>query len=170
MSPKANGFPDSGPFAQGSAIGSDEPGSSSSNVIYPSSFTGGASANVTTPIPPSAGYAEAPSGVGNTSQGDIMTDPIREEIDAKLTIVELRTENRFNELSSKIDRVVDSITALNSTMASELGSVKSELMIVKADNKYTRWTIILAVLAALGALWVTQSNLLSVLHFKLGCC
>jgi hypothetical protein len=93
--------------------------------------------------------------------GAVMTDPTREEFDAKLTIVELRTENRFNELSSKIDRVVDSITVLNSTMASELGGVKSELMIVKADNKYTRWTIILGVLAALGALWVTQSNLLS---------
>jgi hypothetical protein len=93
--------------------------------------------------------------------GAVMTDPTREEFDAKLTIVELRSENRFNELSSKMDRVVDSITVLNSTMASELSGVKSELMIVKADNKYTRWTIILAVLAALGALWVTQSNLLS---------
>ena len=59
--------------------------------------------------------------------GAVMTDPTREEFDAKLTIVELRSENRFNELSSKMDRVVDSITVLNSTMASELSGVKANL-------------------------------------------
>ena len=99
--------------------------------------------------------------VNNIVPGAIMTAPTREEFDAKLTNVELRTENRYNELSSKIDRVVDFITSLNSSVTSELGGVKSELVIVKADNKYTRWTIILAVLAAIAALWVTQSNLLS---------
>lgn len=93
--------------------------------------------------------------------GAVMTDPTREEYDAKLATVEARTETRFVELGGKIDRVGDSITVLSSTMTSELGGVKSELMTGKADNKYTRWTIVLAVLAAIGALWVTQSNLLS---------
>jgi hypothetical protein len=93
--------------------------------------------------------------------GAAMTDPTREEFDAKLATVEAHTETRFVELGGKIDRVGDSITVLNSTMTSELGSVKSELVTGKADNKYTRWTIVLAVLAAIGALWVTQSNLLS---------
>jgi hypothetical protein len=93
--------------------------------------------------------------------GAAMTDPTREEFDAKLATVEARTETRFVELGGKIDRVGDSITVLSSTMTSELGGVKSELMTGKADNKYTRWTIVLAVLAAIGALWVTQSNLLS---------
>ena len=152
-------FQSLGPPAQGSAI--DPAGSigSGANVIYPTAFAGRGYADImTTSL--SGGSAE-PTALGTVYQGDIMSDPTREEFDAKLTIAELRTENRFNELSSKIDRVVDSITVLNSTMASALGGVKSELMIVKADNKYTRWTIILAVLAALGALWVTQSNLLS---------
>ena len=54
----------------------------------------------------SGGSAE-PTALGTVYQGDIMSDPTREEFDAKLTIAELRTENRFNELSSKIDRVVD---------------------------------------------------------------
>jgi hypothetical protein len=96
----------------------------------------------------------------NLSGAD-MTDPKREEFDAKLATVEAHTETRFVELGGKIDRVGDSITVLSSTMTSELGGVKSELMTGKADNKYTRWTIVLAVLAAIGALWVTQSNLLS---------
>jgi hypothetical protein len=93
--------------------------------------------------------------------GAAMTDPTREEFDAKLATVEARTETRFVELGGKIDRVGDSITVLSSTMTSDLGGVKNELMTGKADNKYTRWTIVLAVLAAIGALWVTQSNLLS---------
>jgi hypothetical protein len=98
-------------------------------------------------------------------QGVAMTDPTREEFDAKLTTVEAHTQTRFVELGSKIDRVGDSVTALNSTVKSELGGVKSELTTVKADvkadNKSTRWTIVLAILTAIGALWVTQSNLLS---------
>ena len=100
--------------------------------------------------------------------GVAMTDPTREEFDAKLATVEARTETRFVELGGKMDRVGDSITAFSSTMTSELGGVKSELTTVKADNKYTRWTIILvflaaigAFIAAIGALWVTQGNLLS---------
>jgi hypothetical protein len=93
--------------------------------------------------------------------GATMSDPSREEVDAKLATVEARTETRFVELGGKIDRVGDSITAFNSAMTNELSGVKSELTTVKADNKYTRWTIVLAILAAIAALWVTQGNLLS---------
>jgi non-ribosomal peptide synthetase component E (peptide arylation enzyme) len=95
------------------------------------------------------------------TESRIMSDPTREEIDAKLAAVEARTETRFTELNGKIDRLADSISALGSTVA----SLKSDIADVKADNRYTRWTIIVTViasaLAAIAALWVTQANLLA---------
>jgi hypothetical protein len=88
------------------------------------------------------------------TENRIMSDPTREEIDAKLAAVEARTETRFTELNGKIDRLADSISVLRSDIAD-----------VKADNRYTRWTIIVTViasaLAAIAALWVTQANLLA---------
>jgi cell division protein FtsL len=122
-----------------------------------------------------------------------MSDPTREEIDAKLAAAEARTETRFTELSGKMDRMADSIAVLGSTIRIELESVKSEIADVKSeiadvkadianvkadvanvksdvvdlrsDNKYTRWTIVVTVvasaLAAIAALWVTQANLLA---------
>jgi hypothetical protein len=108
-----------------------------------------------------------------------MSDQTREEIDAKLAAVEARTETRFTELSGKIDRLADSIAALGSTIRielesvkseianvkSEIASVKSEIVYLRSDNKYTRWTIVVTVvasaLAAIAALWITQANLLA---------
>jgi hypothetical protein len=88
------------------------------------------------------------------TENRIMSDPTREEIDAKLAAVEARTETRFTELNGKIDRLADSISVLRSDIAD-----------VKADNRYTRWTIIVTViasaLAAIAALWITQANLLA---------
>lgn len=81
-------------------------------------------------------------------------DVTREELNAKLETVEARTETRFMELSGKMDRVADSISSL-----------RSEVSAVRADNKFTRSTIIVAVvgsvIAGLAALWVTQSNMLA---------
>jgi len=89
---------------------------------------------------------------------DSMAEPTREEFDAKLAVVEARSETRFMELSGKIDRVVDAVGILNSTVEKELGRVRD-------DNKFTRLTIIVAVvgsvIAGLAALWVTQSNMLA---------
>lgn len=114
-------------------------------------------ANVMEPTGLSASIAEV-SGVGNVYQGDTMADQTREEIDAKLSTIEARTETRFVELSGKIDRVVDSINALTSAVT----TVRIE---VKEDGKFTRWTvgvtIIASVIAFAAALWVTQGNLLS---------
>jgi hypothetical protein len=87
--------------------------------------------------------------------------PTHREIDAKFEAAEARAETRFVELSGKIDRVADSIGNLSSTVTSELQNVRTELRTVKSDNTFTRWTIVLAVLAAIGALWVTQANLLT---------
>lgn len=92
------------------------------------------------------------------ASGISMSEPTREEIDAKLAAVEARTETRFTELSGKIDRVADAVTRLTSDVTKELHEVK-------ADNKRTRETIvvtaILGVVAAIAALWVTQANLLA---------
>lgn len=86
-------------------------------------------------------------------------------IDAKLATVEARTETRFVELSGKIDRVVDSISSLGKEMSQRLGQVERELGTVRADNKTTRMTIVIAVaasvIAGIGAIWVTQANLLT---------
>lgn len=97
--------------------------------------------------------------------GDAMADMTREEMDAKLATVEARAETRFAELSGKIDRVMDSINAFGGRLSDELGVVKSQVAAVQSDNKWTRWTIIIALvtslIAGIGALWVTQSNLLA---------
>ena len=94
-----------------------------------------------------------------------MSDISREEIDAKLAAVEARTETRFVELSGKIDRVVDSISTFRTDLTRELGAVHKEMETAKGDHKFTRLSIIIAVigsvLAGVAALWVTQANLLS---------
>jgi hypothetical protein len=83
---------------------------------------------------------------------DMPTD--QELVDAKLATVEARSETRFVELNGKLDRIVDSIGGL----AKEIGTVK-------ADNRFTRLTITVAivgsVIAGIAALWVTQANLLA---------
>ena len=75
-------------------------------------------------------------------------------IDQKLATVEARTETRFVELSGKLDRVADSISSLTTAVS----TVRSE---VEEENKLTRWTIIGLVIAGIGALWLTQSNMLA---------
>jgi predicted nucleic acid-binding Zn-ribbon protein len=94
-----------------------------------------------------------------------MNGPTREEVDAKLDVASARAETRFVELSAKIDRLADSIANLNSNLTKEITTVSAELKEVKADNKDTRYTIIITVIAAtiaaLAALWTTQSNLIS---------
>jgi hypothetical protein len=95
------------------------------------------------------------------TQSRVMSDPTREKIDAKLAAVEARTETRFTELNGKIDRLADSISALGSTVA----SLKLDIADAKSDNRYTRWAIIVTVIAsafaAIAALWITQANLLA---------
>lgn len=94
-----------------------------------------------------------------------MSDPTREEIDAKLVAAEARAETRFIELSGKIDRLTDLVTTSVGQLTGEVGRVRSEMRDVKDDNKNTRWTIVITVivtiLAALAALWTTQGNLIS---------
>ena len=94
-----------------------------------------------------------------------MSDINREEIQAKLALVEARTEKRFVEAIGKLDRVQDSISAISQTVTKEFIRAHNEIAEVKADNKNTRWTItgviVASILSATAALWVTQGNLLS---------
>ena len=99
----------------------------------------------------------------------LMAEPSREEIAAKLEAAEARTEARFAQLTgtldvrfanldTKIDRLVNSVGQLSAVV----DEAKKE---GRADNKTTRWTIIVvvvaSVLAGLAALWTTQANLLA---------
>ena len=90
-----------------------------------------------------------------------MTDITREEMDAKLATVEARAETRFAELSGKLDRILDSMSAATERSI----ELRADIAGVKSDNKFTRLTIIVAVfasvLAAVAALWTTQGDLLS---------
>ena len=101
----------------------------------------------------------------STSQGANMADQTREEVDAKLAAAEARSETRFVELSGKIDRVIDAVGRANADYVQVAGDLRAEMQLVKADNKFTRTTIIAtivaSILAGLAALWVTQSNILA---------
>jgi hypothetical protein len=98
-----------------------------------------------------------------------MPEPSREEFEAKLATVEARTETRFVELSGKIDRIADAITSSNNSLTQQVSTLRTDvdrdLRAVLADNRNTRWTIVItivaAILAALAALWGTQASLLS---------
>jgi|ERR1700722_13703098 len=94
-----------------------------------------------------------------------MPDMTREEIDAKLELVEAKTQTRFVELSAKLDRVLESNNANSAMVTKELSRVHTEIKEARAevrrDNNFTRWTIAGIVVASLAALWLTQSNLLS---------
>jgi hypothetical protein len=89
-----------------------------------------------------------------------MEDLTRSEIDAKLALVEARSDIKFAELGGKIDHLILSIEGLGKSTK----EVENKLGTVITDNKNTRWTIAITVvastLAALAALWTTQSNLL----------
>lgn len=112
-------------------------------------------------------HATKRSSARRKQQGSVsMSDtPTREEINAKLEAAEARSETRFTELSGKIDRITESIASFSASVSRELHAVHEQMVEVKRDNRETRWTIvvtvILAILAAIGALWVTQANLLA---------
>lgn len=91
----------------------------------------------------------------------VVADLNREEINARLETVEAKAETRFVELSGKLDRIADSIQ----TLSGEVGRLGKEVTEVKSDNKYTRWTIIVTVIAstiaAVALVLQMQGNLLS---------
>ena len=97
---------------------------------------------------------------------DNMADQTQELVDAKLAAVEARGETRFAELSAKIDRLADAVERSSAVSSKAIADIHTEIVTMKSDNKFTRWTIVGAVIAGLAALWVTQSNMLA--SFQLG--
>lgn len=89
----------------------------------------------------------------------------RELVDAKLEAAEARTETRFVELTGKIDRLSDMVTNLATQVGNVRSDMREEIIEIKADSKFTRVSIILAVVAAvlagLAALYASQANLLA---------
>lgn len=90
--------------------------------------------------------------------------PTREEVEARLEAVEARMETRVTEIGGKIDRLTDLLQVRLGGVESSLNAVKADMSEVKADNKNTRWTIAITVVASLlaagGALVTMQGNLL----------
>ena len=93
----------------------------------------------------------------------------REVTDAKLGAVEARTETRFVELNGKIDRLAESmngkIDRLTESVATLVTSINDTRVEVRADNKSTRVTIVIAVITSVVAgaalILTTQSTLLT---------
>ncbi|MGR4866432.1 hypothetical protein [Caulobacter sp. LARHSG274] len=85
----------------------------------------------------------------------------REEMDARLEAAEARSETRFVELNSKLDRLGEILTGDQGFIA-QMNALKAEN---KADNKATRWTVVItmitSILAAAALVMSVQANLLS---------
>ncbi len=85
----------------------------------------------------------------------------REEMDARLEAVEARSETRFVELSGKLDRLGEILTGDHGVIA-QMNSLRAEN---RADNKATRWTIMIttisSILAAAALVMSVQANLLA---------
>lgn len=112
-----------------------------------------------------------------------MSTPTREEIDAKLAASEARNETRFVEIAGKLDRIADSIGSYKELTDRDVQALRLDLnhkfdalhqgfepfrdlvAQTRADNKYTRLTIVIAVVssafAAVGLVFVTQQTLLT---------
>ncbi len=104
-----------------------------------------------------------------------MTQPTREEIDAKLQAAEARTEARFVSLDGKLDLVLNQISGFNDQVRDLKAEIKNDVKElrseVRSENKTTRWTVfaiaVAALVGGLGALWTSQSNLLSAFQLVL---
>jgi hypothetical protein len=94
-----------------------------------------------------------------------MSTPSRDEIAAKLEAAEARTEARIANLSGSIDVRFVTMDHKLDKIVDSLGGLASKIDGVKADNKFTRWTIVGifvgATVAALAALYATQANMLA---------
>ena len=117
------------------------------------------------------------------SKMDTMT---RDEITARLEAVEARGETRFVELGGKLDYLSDvligdhgffaqinalktdsfaQINALRADSLAQANALKAEMTSLKADNKTTRWTVVItlitSIMAASALILSVQANLLS---------
>lgn len=82
--------------------------------------------------------------------------------DARLDASEARTEARFVQLSSDIQHLTAAFQEFKAEVRTEFRDVRAE---VRADNRNTRTTIVITLVASLlafaGAMWTAQANLLA---------
>ncbi|MFZ0269134.1 hypothetical protein [Caulobacter sp.] len=107
--------------------------------------------------------------------GTIINTVTREEITARLEAVEARSETRFVELGGKLDYLSDvligdhgffaQMNALKTDNLAQSNALKAEMISLKADNKTTRWTVVItlitSIIAASALILSVQANLLS---------
>ena len=88
----------------------------------------------------------------------------REEMDARLEAVEARSETRYVEINSKLDQLRDALIG-DHGFFKQMSELKIEVNALKADNKTTRWTIVISlitsIMAATALILSVQANLLS---------
>jgi hypothetical protein len=100
-----------------------------------------------------------------------MADVTREEIDAKLEAAEARTEARFAQLNGTLNVQFANLDYKIDRLANVVQQLSESVYTVKEDNKKTRTTIIIvvvaSVLAGLAAIWTTQGNMLAAFQASL---
>lgn len=88
----------------------------------------------------------------------------REEVIARLEAVEARGETRFVELGGKLDYLTDILVGDHGFFA-QMSILRTEMTTLKADNRTTRWTIVItlitSIMAASALILSVQANLLA---------
>jgi hypothetical protein len=87
----------------------------------------------------------------------------RGEIEARLKASEASVKLEHLSIHSKVDLVLEKMSHMQSLIPDLHNHVSKLRDEVKADYSFTRWTIAGIVIAAVGALWVTQANLMAAL-------
>jgi hypothetical protein len=115
----------------------------------------------------------------STRPGNVTNAMTREEVIARLEAVEARSETRFVELGGKLDYLTDimvgdhgffaQLKSLRADTLAQISAVKTELKAemttLKADNRITRWTVVItlitSIMAASALILSVQANLLA---------
>jgi len=115
------------------------------------------------------------SPTGSTHAGAKASAMSREEVIARLEAVEARSETRSVELGGKLDYLTDiligdhglfaQMKSLKADTLAQIGALSAEMTALKADNRTTRWTIVItlitSIMAASALILSVQANLLA---------
>ena len=94
-----------------------------------------------------------------------MSDPTREEIDAKIEASEARVEARLTAIDGKLDRLFDRLQVA----ISQTGDAKDAALAAQKAASSTKWNILftalasIAALLAVWALWVQAAEMVATL-------
>ena len=99
------------------------------------------------------------------SEAKNMSDPTREEIDAKIEASEARVEARLTAIDGKLDRLFDRLQVA----ISQTGDAKDAALAAQKAASSTKWNILftalasIAALLAVWALWVQAAEMVATL-------